>query len=85
MDYAVRIAVTLKHEVLDPAGQATEAVVQERGFPEVHSVRIGKMVDLVITAGSQDDALERARRLAKEFLANPVLERYDVWLVPDAS
>ncbi len=78
--YAMRMAVTLKSEVLDPAGQATQAVVNERGFDAVGELRIGKLVDFSVQAGDPAEALEVARRLGREFLANPVLERFEVWM-----
>lgn len=84
MRYQVRMAVTLKPEVLDPAGQATTTVIQQRGNPSVRDVRLGKLVDLVLDAQSEAEAIERARTLGQEFLANPVLERFEVWVVADA-
>ena len=81
--FLVRMAVTLKSEVLDPAGQATQSVVHDRGFPGVNSVRIGKLVDIGIEAESGEQALETARRLGRDFLANPVLETFEVWVMSD--
>ena len=78
--YPMRMAVTLKPEVLDPAGQATQAVVNERGFGVVDELRIGKLVDFSVQARDPAEALEVARRLGREFLANPVLEQFDVWM-----
>ena len=78
--YPVRMAVTLKPEVLDPAGQATLAVIKERGFGMVDELRIGKLVDFSVQARDPAEALEVARRLGREFLANPVLEQFDVWM-----
>ncbi len=81
--YPVRMAVTLKPEVLDPAGQATLAVIKERGFGMVDELRIGKLVDFSVQARDPAEALEVAQRLGREFLANPVLERFDVWMEED--
>jgi len=83
--FRLRMAVTLKPEVLDPAGQATQQVVHERGFPEVSELRIGKVVDIAMNANSAEDALAKARRLGSEFLANPVLERFEVWVQSDET
>lgn len=81
--YRLRVAVTLKPEVLDPAGQATKKVVAERGYPGVISLRIGKLVDLVVDASSVDAAMGLAQTLGQDFLANPVLERFEVWVIND--
>jgi len=83
--FRLRMAVTLKPEVLDPAGQATQRVVQERGFPSVSHLRIGKLVEITLEASSVEEALAQGQRLGQEFLANPVMERFEVWVASDES
>ena len=76
----IHVQVLLKEEVLDPAGQATEHVLQQMGYP-VSQVRIGKLVRLEVEAGSEDEAISLGQEMARRLLANPVMETYRVTVV----
>lgn len=69
----VVVDVMLKPEILDPAGQAVAGALPRLGVAGVSSVRIGKRVEIEFT-GEPD--LDRARRIAGELLANPVIEDF---------
>jgi phosphoribosylformylglycinamidine synthase subunit PurS len=69
----VVVDVMLKPEILDPAGQAVASALPRLGVADVSSVRIGKRVEIEF-AGEPD--LDRARRIAGELLANPVIEDF---------
>lgn len=69
----VVVDVMLKPEILDPAGQAVAGALPRLGVADVSSVRIGKRVEIEFT-GEPD--LDRARRIAGELLANPVIEDF---------
>lgn len=81
--YRVRVAVTLKPEVMDPAGQATRTVLVKRGHRNLEDVRIGRLIDLRIVAASPEDALVEGDRMGREVLANPVLETFHAWVEND--
>lgn len=74
-----RVFVSLKPTVLDPQGQTIRKALNAHGHPEVEDVRQGKYFDIAL--GGQVTA-EQARSivesLAKEVLANPVIENYKV-------
>lgn len=80
MRYQVRVAITLKPEILDPAGQAVHESLGRLGFLGVQSARIGRLVDLTIEAEDEADAVFRAEEAARRLLANPVMERFAVWV-----
>ena len=73
----VRVFVTLKAGVLDPAGKAVEGGLRHLGFDEVKAVRLGKLIELELDDGAGD---ERARidQMCKKLLANTVIEDYRI-------
>ncbi len=83
--YHVRVAVTLKPEILDPAGQATREVLVKRGHRGLQTIRIGRLIDLEIDAESSGEALAEGERMGREVLANPVLETFRAWVEHDAD
>jgi len=75
----VAVDVMLKHEILDPQGQAVERALPALGFRGVSDVRVGKHIELTIADGEDAAAAEEAaHRLAQELLANPVIEDFTV-------
>jgi phosphoribosylformylglycinamidine synthase len=62
--------------LLDPQGQAVEHALSALGFEEAGAVRIGRAIELDVTAGSRDEAEITARRMCEKLLANPVTEDY---------
>jgi phosphoribosylformylglycinamidine synthase len=75
--YRVVVVVMPKPEVLDPAGSATQRVLNQLGYP-VEQVRIGKHIEFTVEADSALAAREAAEQMAHRMLANPVMERYRV-------
>jgi phosphoribosylformylglycinamidine synthase subunit PurS len=73
------VFVRLKREVLDPQGDAVRRALSTLGVEGVKEVRIGKLVEIELGAGtSREDALAKIQRMADELLANAVLEDYEV-------
>lgn len=79
--YQARIYVTLRPSVLDPAGVAVESGLRQMGYDNVEQVRIGKYIELMITAGNEDKAREQLDTICNQLLANPVIENYRFELV----
>jgi phosphoribosylformylglycinamidine synthase PurS subunit len=46
------------------------------GFPEAGDVRIGRAIELEVSAPSRADAEARVRQMCDKLLANPVTEDY---------
>ena len=74
--YHARIYVTLRPSVLDPAGTAVESGLNQMGYQGVTNVRIGKYVELNLTANDDDDAKTQLDQMCDRLLANPVIENY---------
>lgn len=74
--YHARIYVTLRSSVLDPAGTAVESGLQQMGYTEVESVRIGKYIELKLTAANEEQAKQHLEEMCDRLLANTVIENY---------
>ncbi|MFQ3617634.1 MAG: phosphoribosylformylglycinamidine synthase subunit PurS, partial [Cyanobacteriota bacterium] len=53
------------------------------GYDNVGSVRIGKYVELTLTAADESDARTQLDRMCDQLLANPVIENYRFELIPN--
>ena len=74
-----RVYVTLKPGVLDPQGKAIHHSVASMGFENIADIRQGKYFEIALDPSlSQAEALSSAERIAKDVLANPVIEDYRV-------
>ena len=76
MTFKVHVRVMPREGLLDPQGQAVEHALSALGFDEAGAVRIGRAIELDVTAGSRDEAETTARRMCEKLLANPVTEDY---------
>ncbi len=68
--------VMLKPTVLDPQGQTIQHALASLGYSAVRDVRQGKFFVLELDGTSRDDAQKQVERIAKEVLANPVIEDF---------
>ncbi|OKH40458.1 phosphoribosylformylglycinamidine synthase [[Phormidium ambiguum] IAM M-71] len=76
MKYHARIYVTLRPSVLDPAGVAVQSGLKHMGYENVEQVRIGKYIELNITAESETAAKQQLDVICDRLLANVVIENY---------
>ncbi len=74
--YQAQIYVTLRPSVLDPAGTAVQAGLRHMGYNNVEQLRIGKYIELTLSADSEGAAREQLDRVCDQLLANPVIENY---------
>lgn len=77
-----KVYVTLKPSVLDPQGKAVHHSAELLGFEKIEDIRQGKYFEIALdSALDESQAKETAERIAKDVLANPVIEDYRVELV----
>ncbi|MHA2621703.1 MAG: phosphoribosylformylglycinamidine synthase subunit PurS [bacterium JZ-2024 1] len=76
--YIARVSVQFKPGVLDPQGQAVLRAAQSLGFKELADVRVGRIFDIVLTAPDERTATDRVTALARDLLANPVIESFTI-------
>ena len=80
--YQAQIYVTLRPSVLDPAGTAVQSGLKHMGYDNVTDVRIGKYIQVTLSAESDDGAEEQLDLICDQLLANPVIENYRFDLQP---
>lgn len=78
MIFTAQVKVMPLKDLLDPQGKAVLGGLQNLGLNQVEDVRIGKHIDLQIEAKDKATALELASEAAKKFLANPVMENFEI-------
>lgn len=69
------IYITYKKGIFDPQGATAERALQNLGYTEVSSVKIGKYVELDVMEGTDES---RVREMCDKLLANPVIEDYRI-------
>ncbi len=73
------VFVTLKPGVLDPQGKAIHHSVESLGYRSIRDIRQGKYFEIALDPSLvESDARAQVERLAKDVLANPVIEDYRV-------
>ena len=77
-----KVYVTLKPSVLDPQGKAIHHSVELLGFESVADVRQGKFFEIALDENlSESEAQTAVEKIAKDVLANPVIEDYKVEII----
>ena len=72
------VNVTPKPGILDPQGKAVERSLPHLGLAGVSGVRVGRHVELSVTAADAEAARAIVDRLAGELLSNPLMEQFAV-------
>ena len=77
-----KVYVTLKPSVLDPQGKAIHHSAELLGFENIGDIRQGKYFEIALKENtSEAEAQETAEKIAKDVLANPVIEDYSVEII----
>ena len=77
-----RVYVSFKPTVLDPQGQTIRNALAGLGHQSIEDVRQGKFFEIRLAAGSDPArAAEELDQIARDVLANPVIEDYRVELI----
>jgi phosphoribosylformylglycinamidine synthase subunit PurS len=72
------VSIMPRDGILDPQGRAVEAALPQLGATAVHGVRVGRRVELTVDAEREQEAGDVVERLAAEFLANPLVEHWQI-------
>jgi phosphoribosylformylglycinamidine synthase len=74
----VIVDVMLKPEIHDPQGEAVLSASHRLGFGNVTGVRQGKRFEVEIDGPADGAAVAAVEELARELLANPVIEEFSL-------
>jgi len=77
-----RVYVSMKPTVLDPQGQTIRSALAGLGHTSIAAVRQGKFFDITLEPGTnREKAATELDQIARDVLANPVIEEYRVEFV----
>ena len=74
----VIVDVMLKPEIHDPQGEAVLSASHRLGFGNVTAVRQGKRFEIELDGPADDATLATVEEIARELLANPVIEEFSL-------
>ena len=74
VNYLATVVVTLKQVVNDPQGLTVKSGLRQLGFDEVEGVRVGKHIEVRLTAEDEKAARTRVSEMCRRLLANHVIE-----------
>jgi phosphoribosylformylglycinamidine synthase subunit PurS len=77
------VLVRPKKGILDPQGEAVESSLRQLGF-SVGEARVGRVIDLEVSADSPAAAREEIERMCKRLLANPLIESFEIELAEES-
>jgi phosphoribosylformylglycinamidine synthase len=82
--WLAKVIVTPKPVVNDPQGVTVAQGLRTLGFEGVTGVRVGKYIEIRVTAEHKREAREQVEEMCKKLLANHVIEdyRFDVEEAP---
>jgi phosphoribosylformylglycinamidine synthase len=87
--FRAKVTVMFRKSILDPQGAAVERALKSYtggdegiSFPEITSVRVGKVIELTVGGADAGSVEEKVKILADHILANPVMEEYTVAVEP---
>lgn len=82
----VTVLILPKPGILDPQGKAIEENLPAIGYDGVESVRVGKVIEMVVKGDDAAQIESRVSRMCDALLANPVIEDYEIELAnPEAD
>jgi phosphoribosylformylglycinamidine synthase len=77
MRYRLKIEVILKPGHSDPEGETTANLLKELGY-KVKTANVSKIYNVILNAGSKEEAETKAEEMCKRLLANPTKDDYTI-------
>jgi phosphoribosylformylglycinamidine synthase len=76
--YRVAVQIMPRRGILDPQGTAIAHALHSLGYDGLGDARLGKLVELDLSASDEAAAEETAREMCDRLLANPVTEDFAI-------
>lgn len=83
MQQRAKVLLTIKPDILDPAGTSVKKLLNRQGFKSVQDVRIGKLIDITFSSDKFQDLSAKTLDEIAKILSNEIVENYDVEMVED--
>lgn len=77
----IGVKILPRNEVLDSQGRAVERLLSHHG-QKLESCRVGKYVVLEVDEKDKDKAIARAQEMTEFVLYNPLIETYELEVLP---
>lgn len=78
MKFKASVDVMPLKEILDPQGKAVEGALNQLSDFPVSNVRVGKRIEFLVDAESNEAAEAEADKLSRSLLANMIMEDFKV-------
>ena len=79
-NYFATIKIMLRKSILDVQGKTIAQSLHSIGYGSLNGVRIGKNVELTVSAESKEAALEIVNKACIDLIANPIMEDFFIEL-----
>jgi phosphoribosylformylglycinamidine synthase len=76
-----RIYISLKPDILDPAGKTIEHALASLQFRGLSGCRVGKYLELNFPDLNREEVEATVREMCRRLLVNPVMETYRLEIV----
>lgn len=83
MQRRAKVLLTIKPDILDPAGTSVKKLLNRQGFDTVQDVRIGKLIDITFNSDKFHDLSPKVIDEIAKILSNEIVENYVVEMVED--
>lgn len=83
--FHLEVRVKPRPGLLDPQGKAIHHALDSLGYPGVEEVRVGKVIDLDVSAPTAEAAVELGHEMCRKLLANPVTEDFQVTVIGNGA
>ncbi len=74
MRFQAKVQVWLRPGIADPEGHTVSEAINALGYSGVSTVRMGKIISMIVEAESKESATAKVSEIASTLLSNPVLE-----------
>ncbi len=79
--FKLQIRIQFKEGILDPQAEAILSALQKLKFKSVEEIRCDKVFLIKLQAETETEALDAGRKMARDLLANIVMENFEVEVV----
>ena len=76
--FNVTIEIMPLDSVLDPQGEAIELIIKNNKNYKAKNFRVGKKIAFSILSKNKSECRSSVKKLCKDFLANEIIEQYQI-------
>lgn len=74
--FKVKMYVSYKDGIFDPAGSAVQSGLHSLGYTDASEVSVGKYITFTVNAADENKAAQQIKEMAEKLLTNPIIEKY---------